>query len=187
MLNPKVEGTVQKIVTASNSGRASKKLYHNLAAYFTNHMNRFNMTVHNLETKQNTHFLVEEEKDDDDKVNFKITRLEGTFPKDVEDAIIEAATSESVKKQKGGKKKKKDCSSDSDSDSSSSSDDEYYARPRYNMPISTYTYYNLPYVTLYPAELVTVNYAVSSIPMFNLPINPTVDTITFTNIPWTFY
>ncbi len=161
------------VVRASNSFSAGKKLYSNLSNFFTNHVENFYMTVQNVETKGLTHFSIDEKRNDDtnDKiVDFKIVRLEGGFPDDLQKKLIEKIE---IIDQKGGKHKSKKYDDDSDSDSSSSSESDYYKIPK--QPINRFTYFMLPYYKLNLVGLSPLDISRIYLPTFNLPINPIIE------------
>lgn len=184
LINPSIEGSLDTVVSATNSFRAGKKMYNALSSLFTNHVKDYHMTLQNVSTKENIHFHIKEEPSSDNKVNFKLVRLEEQFPDEIEDKLTEIADNPERLKQKGGKKKRHD-DSDSDSDSSSSSEeyDTYHLQP-----VTRYVYYNLPYQYLCPSPIISpVVEARTFIPLFSFPINPTVEVLSLNlpiSVPW---
>lgn len=188
LINPHIEGTFETVVAAKNSFRAGKKMYENLSALFTNHVQDYNFTLQNLATKENIHFSVEEQPKGEGAINFKLTRLDERFPEEIEDTLNEIVEDPTAALQSGGKKKrkhKKGSDSDSDSDSDSSSDD-YDSYPV--QPITRYVFYNLPYNCLTSPwtanDLVTTR---TFVPLFSFPINPTIEIMSLNlpiAVPW---
>lgn len=172
LLNPYIEGSVDTVVRAKSSFSAGKKLYNNISNYFTNHLDDFYMTVQNIETKDLTHFKISEKRSDNGTVDFNLIKLDNNFNPELEKKLINNI--ESLEKQSGGKhhKHQKDTTSSSSS-SSSSSEDNYYKIPI--LPIRRFTYFYLPYYRLYVVGLNPLDRARIFLPMFSLPINPTLE------------
>lgn len=169
LINPYVEGTVPTVVQARNSFSAGKKLYTSLSNHFTNHLEKFYMTIKNVETNDLTHFKVDEIRNSNGLVNFNLTNLDSNFSDEIEKKI--SSTINQMSKQSGGGILDDDDDSDSDS-SSSLSPSEYYVP---SQPITKYVYYHLPY---YRLDLVGFpKYEVDRIfvPTFSLPINPCIE------------
>lgn len=169
LINPNIEGSIDTLVKAKNSFRAGKKMYENISSYFTNHLDRFNMTLQNIDTKDLTHFEVEEDLDDNGTVDYKLTRMEGDFDQQVIDKLMDTIDNQSG----GAKSRKKRKHSESDSDSTSSDSEDYYRYPI--QPITRYVYYSLPYYQLTVKGLTPLDASRLFVPMFNLPVNPTIE------------
>lgn len=168
LINPYIEGSIDTISHDKNPYNAGKKFYNKLSEYFTNHVEDFYMSVMNVETKNMTHYHIQEKRDGD-SVYFYMKILPEKFPAETEKKLITEINK--IKKQSGGKhhhRRHSDDSSDS-SDSSSSSDDNYYSM----LPITRFTYFNLPYYNL-------INYDATVcqrlfLPTFSLPLTPSVE------------
>ena len=177
LINPYVEGSIDTITRSSNAFGAGKKLYNTISNYFTNHVEDFYMTIQNLETKNLTHFKINEKRSKGNNVDFNLSKIEGQFPSDINNKLISSV--DKLEKQSGGKKHKhhKDKSttsvSSSSSSSSSSSDDYYLKIPL--LPISRFTYFYLPYYKLNVGGLNPIDISRIYMPMFSLPINPTLE------------
>lgn len=169
LLNPYIEGTVDTVTRAKNSFNAGKKLYSNISSYFTNHLDDFYMTVQNMETKDLTHFKINEKRSDNGLVDFDLVRLDDNFNPDLEKKLINSI--DKIEKQAGGKYRNK--YDDDDSDSDSSSEEDYLKIPI--SPIRHYTYFYLPYYKLKFVGLSPLDKARFFVPMFNLPINPSLE------------
>lgn len=164
LINPYIDGSVDTLVTSRNAFNASKKIYKEISTYFTNNLERINMTLQNAETGKLYHFSVNEklEKNGDKmKVDYKIDQLEGNLSPEIEKKLIKAV--ENIDKQKGGYRY-----DDSDSSSDSDSSDDYVR------PIRNFTYFYLPYHKCCNIDIVPLDINRVFVPTFNLPINPTI-------------
>jgi len=176
LINPYIEGPLlDSVVRASNSFSAGKKLYNTMSNFFTNHLNNFYMTVQNLETKDLTHFRIDEQRGGDETVDFKLVKLEKNFNPDLEKKLINSV--EKLGKQTGGKHKRHHKDDDDDDESStsdsSSDDNNYYRLPV--QPISRFVYFYLPYYKLNFVGLNPLDASRIFLPMFGLPINPSLE------------
>ena len=168
LINPYIEGSIDTVVKASNSFSGGKKLYNTISNFFTNHVEDFYMTIQNVETKDLTHFRIGEKRGNNDIVDFNVARLDEKFSPDLEKKLI--ANVEKLEKQSGGKHHHHD----DDSTTESSSDDfDYYRIPV--QPISRFTYFYLPYYKLNIIGLSPFDSSRIFMPMFSLPINPTME------------
>lgn len=168
LINPYIEGTLSTLINSKNSFRAGRDLYKRISKYFTNHVENFHLTIQNVETKKLSHFRVTEKKKNN-SVDFNIVKLDDSLSGETEGKLVEAV--EDIDKQTGGKKKK-DGESEDSSDSSSESS-TYLKIPIY--PINRFVYFNLPYYKLKIAGVSPLDYSRLFIPMFSLPINPTLE------------
>ena len=167
LINPYIEGSIDTMVRARNSFSAGKKLYNTISNYFTNHVEDFYMTIQNVETKELTHFKVGEKKGANDTVDFNLVKIEDSFAPELDKKLI--SNVEKLEKQSGGRKHHKD-----DSESSTTTSSEYY----YSIPIQPITrfvYFSLPYYKLNIAGLTPLDASRLFLPMFSLPINPTLE------------
>ena len=173
LINPHIEGSLDTVVRAKNAFSAGKKIYKTISNYFTNQVDDFFMTIQNLETKELTHFKIEEKRDDEGTVDFKLVKINESFDPETTKKII--TTIEKTSSQSGGKPRRHRNSllDDDSSDSSSSSDDYYYKIPI--QPISKFIYYYLPYYKLNIAGVNPLDASRLFVPMFNLPINPSLE------------
>uniref|UniRef100_A0A6C0LRJ6 Uncharacterized protein n=1 Tax=viral metagenome TaxID=1070528 RepID=A0A6C0LRJ6_9ZZZZ len=176
LINPYIDGKMDTIIRSKNSFNAGKHLYNSLSKYFTNHVENFFMTIQNVETKELTHFKINETKRNSNNIDFHMNRIDENLPNSIEKSLIENV--DKLSSQTGGKKKYKynkyDDSSDSDSDSSTSSNSSS-SENRLISPINKFIYFSLPY---YKLNLVGLNNSdLNSIfmPVFSWPINPTVE------------
>ena len=168
LINPYIEGSMDTVVRASNSFSAGKKMYNNISNYFTNQVDDFYMTIQNLESNGLTHFKIGEQRGSGETVMFKMDKLAANFDKTVEDKLISQV--DQLRKQSGGKKSFDD---DSSTDSSSS-DQDLYLRIK-SQPINRFTYFYLPYYTLTTVGLNPLDTNRIFLPMFGLPINPSLE------------
>lgn len=156
LINPYIEGSASQIVKSKNAFSAGKKLYDNLSSYTSNSMDKFHMTIQNLETGKLNHFEISENKPDDNSndIEFKIKMLNDSLPKDTEKELVKKVTE--MDKQTGGY-------SDSDSDSSAY---DYNC----NNLINKFTYFYLPYTKF--VGLSRNDYPNLFMPVFVYPIAP---------------
>jgi hypothetical protein len=168
LLNPYVEGSIDTVVRAKNSFNAGKKLYNTISNFFTNHVEDFYMTVQNVETKELTHFRINEKRTENGTVDYNLVKLEEKFSPELEKKLV--SNVEQLEKQTGGKHKHDE--DDSSSDSSSSDDflDDYPLQP-----IRRFTYFYMPYYKLNMVGLSPLDAARIFVPMFSLPINPSLE------------
>jgi hypothetical protein len=166
LINPYIEGSIDTIVRASNSFSAGKKMYNNISRFFTNHMDDFYMTIQNMESKDLTHFKIEEKRNENNTVDFSLIMLEKNFNPDFEKKIINSV--EKMDKQTGGNHSHNDSTSDS-----TSSESDYYRTSL--QPISRFVYFYLPYYKLDFVGLTATDISRIFLPMFNLPINPRLE------------
>lgn len=164
LTNPYIEGSVNVVVRASNPFNGGKKLYNNVSKFFTNHVDDFYMTIQNAETKNLTHFQINEKKGSNGSVDFNLVKLDNNFGPELEKKLITSVTK--LSKQTGGKYK-----SDDSSDSTSSDESDYYKIPA--QPITRLVYYYLPYYEL--IGLSPIDASRLFLPMFSLPINPSLE------------
>jgi hypothetical protein len=173
LINPIIKGSLNTVVDARNSFNAGKKMYKMLSRYFTNHVKDFYMTLQRVGTDQLSHFKINEKMNIEGgakTVNFELVKLDNHFPDKVEKEMIKNASSLS-----GGRHHSSSSDSSDSSDSSSSSDEVY-------QPIKNFTYWALPYSQLYmPKTKIKINglnpldTARLFMPMFSMPINPTLE------------
>lgn len=181
LINPYIDGSIDTVVRSSNSFKAGKKLYNTISNYFTNHVEDFYMTIQNLENKDDlTHFKINEHRGKLNDVDFNLARIDGKFPEEINNKLINSV--EKLEKQSGGKHKhhhrhhkdKDNSTTESNSSSSSSSDSDYYLKIPIQ-PITRFTYFYLPYYKLNLVGLNPIDISRIFMPMFSLPINPTLE------------
>ena len=169
LINPYIEGTLSTVINSKSSFRAGRDLYKRISKHFTNHVENFHMTIQNVETKKLSHFRITEKKKNN-SVDFNVVKLSDSLPANTEDKLVSAI--DDFEKQTGGKKKKKDGESEDSSDSSTEST-SYIQFPLY--PINRFVYFNLPYYKLNIVNMSPLDYTRLFVPMFSLPINPTLE------------
>lgn len=170
LINPYIEGSLDTVVRAKNSFSAGKKIYGSISNYFTNQVDDFYMTIQNVETKELTHFRIDEKRADGGFVDFNLVKLNENFSPELEKKLV--GNVEKLEKQSGGKRHRhKDDSSSSDSSSSDESD-YFKFQPQ---PISKFTYFYLPYYKLNVIGLNPIDASRIFLPMFSLPINPSLE------------
>ena len=170
LINPHIEGTFNSVTKSASAFGAGKKLYKSLSNFFTNYLDNFHMTIQNLESKQLTHFRVSEQRKGENLVDFNLVKLEDNLKPDIETKLI----SHVDKIQSGGRgKHRKYYDEDSSSSSSDSTSDEF--NMQYVPPISSYTYFYLPYYKLNAVNVVPYYYNRVFVPTFSLPVNPVVE------------
>ena len=181
LLNPYIEGKHNTVVHASNSLSGGKKHYANISNYFTNHVEEFYLTLQNVQTKKLTHFRVKEKMKGKKGVEYDLEKLpEDKFSSFDTELIKKVEQLEKSKQKAGDKNDKNDKdnrdgsdSSDSSSDSDSDEDDIEYITYIKSTPISRFVYFPLPYYRT--IGLTTRDINKIFMPMFNLPVNPSVE------------
>ena len=172
LINPYIEGSLNTIVHAKNAFSAGKKIYNQLSDYFTNHVENFNMTIMNVETKDLTHYNIKEKRAGG-SIDFFVDMLANNLPKKTESELINHIVK--IEKQSGGKKHRHYKDDDS-SDTSDTSDSDSYLSPYnyYNvLPITKFVYFHLPYYKL--VNVSPIDYNRLFLPIFSLPLSPTVE------------
>lgn len=171
LINPYIEGSLDTTVRAGSSFRAGKKLYNLISNFFTNHVNDFYMTVQNTNTKDLSHFRINETREDGGAVNFNLVKLEEKFDPSVEKKLINNVAK--LGNQSGGRHHKRRYENSPSESSSSSDDSEFFKYPV--QPISRFVYFYLPYYRLNLVGLSPLDTARIFMPMFSLPINPSLE------------
>ncbi|XWV26507.1 hypothetical protein QJ857_gp0562 [Tupanvirus soda lake] len=175
LINPYIEGSLDTVVRASNSFSAGKKLYNTISDFFTNHVDDFYMTIQNVETKELSHFKIGEKRSDNGMVDFKLIKLDDRFKPDLEKKLV--TNIEKLSKQSGGRHHHRRHYDDDDDDTTSESTTEerdyYYRIPI--QPITRFVYFYLPYYKLNAVGLSPLDTTRIFMPMFNLPINPSLE------------
>jgi len=120
LVNPHIEGTFKKSITASSPDNAAKSVWENLSKHFTNNVPKFAFSIENSDG-QLYHYQVAEKLEKDNTVNYKLKRLNVSSEKSNK---LKSSLNK-LEEQIGGKHKKKDDDSSSSSDSDSVSS-EYY-------------------------------------------------------------
>lgn len=166
LINPHVEGSINKVVEAKNSFSAAKKFYKALSEPMTNYVKEFHMTIQNVETDALSHYEVNERLGKNGNVSFDLSKLPGNLP-DKESQLLKAVAKREFR---GGKKHKTE--TETDDDSSSSDEDEEYVQV---LPITRFVYYAFPYFMLKPKTITVVRPPTIFLPMFGLPINPILE------------
>lgn len=169
LINPYIEGSIDTLVRSSNSFNAGKKIYNLLSNYFTNHVEDFYMTIQNLETKDLTHFRVNESRNKGNEVDFNLIRLENNFSDNLEKKLVESV--EGLEKQSGGKHRDKDDTTET----TTTTDSDYYGLKVPVYPITKFIYFYLPYYKLDLVGISPLDTQRVFMPMFSLPINPTLE------------
>lgn len=173
LINPLIEGTVSPVVKASNSFNGGKKMYNRISDFFTNKVDNFYMTIQNVVTGDLTHFKINERKGENGIVDFNLTKIEGNFDPELENKLVSNVDKILKQDQTGGRhhKHRYDDDSSSSSSDSSSSDNDYRGYPV--QPINRFIYFYLPYyklIGLNPLDARRI-----FLPMFGLPINPSLE------------
>jgi hypothetical protein len=172
LINPRITGSINKLVHAKNPYSAGKKIYNEMSEFFTNHMENFYMTVMNVENKELTHYGIKEKRNGD-VIDFFLNILPNNLPDETEKKLIEQSMK--IGKQYGGRKhhhhRSDDSSDSSSSDDSLSSSSDIAV---YNMlPITRFVYFNLPYYKL--INISQNDYNKLFLPVFTLPLSPVVE------------
>ena len=170
LINPYIEGSINTIVQASNSFSAGKKLYNTVSRYFTNHVSNFYMTIQNIETNELSHFKIDEKMGGSGNVDYNLVKLEDNFSPDIDKKLVSMVGK--FEKQTGGGLL--DDIEDDDSPSESPSDNNYFLKIPVQ-PITRFVYFYLPYYKLNVVNLVPIDQRRLFMPMFGLPINPTLE------------
>jgi len=169
LVNPYIEGSLNTVVRAKNSSSAGRKIYHNLSKYFTNHVEDFNISVQNIESKELSHFNINEKRGKNKTIKFHLSQIEDALPSKVENKLLDHVGE--IEKHYGGGKHKKD---DSFSSSSSSSSEEDYYKSIPIAPINKLIYYYLPYRVNY-VGLTAYDYYKLFVPAFSWPLSPSIE------------
>lgn len=175
LVNPYTEGSFKPVTDARNPFSAAKKLYNGMAKYFTNSVDHMGMTVQNLETKEMSHFRINENRKDN-MVDYDISRIDGNYSQ-IDSELLDRI--KKLEKQSGGRKhhhhRRRDDSTteDSSSSSSSSSEDEFYRRTAYLQPITRFVYFPLPQYKLVGLSPFDINRIFA--PIFSWPLTPSVE------------
>lgn len=171
LINPYIEGSLDTVVHASNSFSGGKKLYNSISNFFTNHVNDFYMTIQNVETKNLSHFKINEDRGKNGAVDFQLTKLDKTFSPDIEDKLLD--TIDKLGNQSAGKHKNNRSESTSSSASSSDESSDFF---KYQVqPITRFVYFYMPYYRLNLVGLNPLDISRMYVPMFNFPINPSLE------------
>ena len=200
LVNPYIEGSLPKIYKAENSNIAAKSIYKNLSKYFNNNVSKFNFTLLKLKSdsiedlnkfnlkkysssnadkvfnsKNFTHFTVNETLDEKQNVNFNIEKINkniDNLDKLMTNIINIQTKFKQVSKQNGGSKSDSDDDSEdgkhskSKSKSRSKFDDDdddspdYYVQ-QYNLNPMAFWYYAAGLYDISPF----------SFPMFTAPLS----------------
>ena len=166
LINPYIEGSMDRVARASNSFSAGKKLYNTISKYFTNHVDNFYMTIQNVETKELSHFKIDEKRGNNGTVDYNLVGLHDNFNPDIEKKLI--SNVEKLEKQSGGKSYY-----DDDSPTESPTDEDFFKFPV--QPINRFVYFYLPYYRLNIVGMTPIDQARIFMPMFSLPINPSLE------------
>jgi hypothetical protein len=152
LVNPHIEGGLNKKMKAKNSQEAANEFYKNLAEHFNNSVRQFNFTIQKGSSGDGPmyHFQVKEKRSKD-VVDFTITPLKIRGEAELVSKFKQKLANFKTKfnHQDGGKKHKKskkskdssDSSSDSDSDSDSDLTEKYYKHARKYLPNNQPIYY----------------------------------------------
>ncbi len=174
LINPYIEGSIDTVVNSKNSSGAGRKLYKIISNQFTNHVDDFYMTIQNAETKELSHFKIGEKRDGG-TIDYNLIKLDEHFSPDIEKKLV--ANVDKLSKQSGGRHHKhRSYDDDDDSSSDSDSDSDYRGYYGYQtQPISRFVYFYLPYYKLNAVGLSPIDASRIFMPMFGLPINPSLE------------
>lgn len=160
LINPYIEGEAVQVVRASSPFSAGTKIYENFSKYTTNTMDKFHMTVQNIETGELSHFQVKEKKkrkNGKEIVEFDMKMIKDALPEETEEELIKIVSN--MDKQKGGFDWRTE-------DFSDDIMDEYKCRRL----IDRFTYFYLPYVKM--VGMSPNDYEHLFMPVFVYPIAP---------------
>lgn len=175
LVNPYIEGSFNKMVQASNSFRGGKKIYKNVSKFFTNSLKELHMSIQNVQTKELSHFKINEVHLQTGGIQFNVEKLiESDFIGDIKefdndltkqlDLLEKDALERKELTQTGGN------NSESSTDSSSESEAESKPIPII-MPITRYTYFPFP-----PTRIRNIcGFNCLYTPSFRMPIAPSVE------------
>jgi hypothetical protein len=139
------------------------------------------MTIQNIDTNELTHFMSSEGtvNPKNGYVDYEISGIKGGFSDDFNAKLIKLVTDLDKQDQAGGKKHRRDDDDDSSSSSDSDSDDRVSygtpIQPSPFQPITRFVYFHLPYYKLYAVGMNQIDVSRIYLPMFSLPINPTLE------------
>ena len=173
LINPYIEGSIDTNVRSSNSFNAGKKLYKSISNFFSNHVDDFYMTIQNITSKELSHFKIGEKRGEGGTVDFNLIKMDDNFSPEIEKKLVTSV--DKLNKQSGGRRHKHHYRNDDDStsDSTSSDDSDFFRYPV--QPISRFTYFYLPYYKLNVVGLSPLDASRIFMPMFSLPINPSLE------------
>jgi hypothetical protein len=161
LINPYVTGSVETTVLAKNAFNAGKKIYRKLSEHFSNYLENFYFTIENSNKKELTHFRVTEKRNQENRVNFTLVRLDSHFPEDLEKRLLDLVE----RIQSGGHNE--------DDSSETSDEDDFFKYPE--QPIAHFVYFYLPYYKLGMKLLKPVDYYRIYLPTFSLTVNPCIE------------
>ena len=151
LINPFIEGSINKEIPAKNSFVAADRAYKTMTKYFTNPIEHMNIAVQNMKTGNIYHYLITEKKGTDGNMDYTMTLINQGIPEDISKTLLELVNKED--KIFGGKGKEevyddddndsRDDDMDVYEDDDSDSDDDDYVRVRQSVPIFKYIYYPL--------------------------------------------
>lgn len=172
LVNPYIEGSLNKLVKAKNSFSAAKHLYQKMSNLFSNHVENFNFAIQNIETKDITHYNIHEKaKRHGTGVNYDLRQIPiEVIPEGINKTLIKKFD-DMESEQNGGKHI-------DDNSSISSSESEYYHNDIYIQQIVKFTYFCIPYIEVTPIKLVGLNindFKSLFMPTFNLPVIPIIE------------
>jgi hypothetical protein len=171
LVNPYIEGSFNKITHAKSTLSGGKKFYSSLSNFFSSPVREHFISIQNVQTKELTHFRINEKKMKNNKVEWTISILNNDQIKggNSDSDLIQQIDSLEKKNQKGGDNDQSDSES-SESNSSSDSELEQNIRPiKYISPIKRYIYFPLPF------QQRLCKFNCLYVPTFSLPVPPTVE------------
>lgn len=175
LINPYIEGSIQTLVDSKKPFRAAKKIYQNVSHYFTNHVDDFYMVLQNVDTQKLSHFKIRESRDENGDVDYKIQMLDSDLPNDIDKKLLKSVKKITENQTGSGKHKRFNLNDSSDSDSSDSDSSDSLDDILPNQAITKFVYFYLPYYKLNAYALSPLDYNRIFVPMFGLPVNPTLE------------
>lgn len=168
LINPYIEGNLEKLYNGKNPLDAAEKLWSNLSTHITNNLPKFAFTMERTSDGKLFHFLVKENVKGG-LVDFSIENIDVKLKKKDITQLKKKVEELQVRQSGGGKRKKsKKRSRKSDDDSSSESSDYYgKALDNYNNQPIVYWWYT-PW--LYETTVGSV-----FVPTFTFPIVPYIE------------
>lgn len=169
LLNPYIEGDLEKLYNGKNPLDAAEKLWSNLSTHITNNLPKFAFTMERVSDGKLFHFLIKEDVKGG-LVDFSIENVDIKLKKKEVDQLKQKVSELQTRQEGGGRRKKsKKRSKKVEEESSSSSSSDYYNKALHNpdqQPIVYWWYTPWLYETTVGSVFV---------PTFTYPIVPYIE------------
>jgi hypothetical protein len=161
LANPQIKGSLPTKIEAEDAIHAARALYAIMAKNFTKPMDSFNIVIQDEDTGEFYHFSISEKEigknpNGDVKVDYVVTELEGKFPKEFNDELVDL-----IEEHMAGGTYGMNGDHLYDSDDEDSNEGPYY-----NLPIKEFAYFYLPYSRYYQFQAPQIRPHHIAIPTF---------------------